>query len=258
MIEINLIPDVKQELIKAQRARGVVISVSIITSIVAAAIVVLLLVYIYGIQGVRSAYLDGQITTKGQELSKVEDLSKVLTIQNQLATISQLNSEKVMSSRMFDVMSAITPPGDASIAFSQINVAPGGAEVDAEATDSESVSTTSGGQIQLEGQTASYDTMELFKKRIENTSFEFTQDGETKLVPLAANISTTDISYGEDANGNKVLRFTLTFDYPAELFSSATSAQQLAFKLTANGNVTDSFTGIPRFTERASDLKGNQ
>jgi len=256
MIEINLIPDVKQELIKAQRARGVVISASIITSIVAAAIVVLLLVYIYGIQGVRSAYLDSQITTKGQELSKVEDLSKVLTIQNQLSSISQLNSEKVMSSRVFDVMSAITPPGDASIAFSQINVAPGGEN--AETDDTESVSTTSGGQIQLEGQTASYDTMELFKKRIENTSFEFTQEGETKLVPLAANISTADISYGEDANGKKVLRFTITFDYPAELFSSATSAQQLAFKLTANGNVTDSYTGIPRFTQRASDLEGTQ
>lgn len=256
MIEINLIPDVKQELIKAQRARGVVISASIITSIVAAAVVVLLLVYIYGIQGVRSAYLDGQITTKGQELSKVEDLSKILTIQNQLSTISQLNGEKVMSSRMFDVMSAITPPGDASIAFSQINVAPGGA--DTGAVDAAPVSTSNGGQIQLEGQTASYDTMELFKKRIENTSFEFTQDGETKLVALASNISTTDISYGEDANGNKVLRFTLTFDYPAELFSSATSAQQLAFKLTANGNVTDSFTGIPRFTERASDLEGSR
>lgn len=256
MIEINLIPDVKQELIKAQRARSVVISASIITSIVAAAVVVLLLVYIYGVQGVRSVYLDGQITSKGQELSKVEDLSKVLTIQNQLSSISQLNSEKVMSSRIFDVMSAITPPGDASIAFSQINVAPGGPNTGS--TDVESVSTTSGGQIQLEGQTAAYDTMELFKKRIESTSFEFTKDGEKQLVTLAANISTTDISYGEDANGNKVLRFTITFDYPAELFSSETANQQLAFKLTANGNVTDSYTGIPRFTQRASDLEGTQ
>lgn len=256
MIEINLIPDVKQELIKAQRARSVVISASIITSIVAVATVVLLLVYIFGVQSVRSAYLDGQITTKGQQLSKVEDLSKILTIQNQLSSISQLNSEKIMSSRMFDVMSAITPPGDASIAFSQINVSPGG--VDAAVDDSTAVSTTTGGQIQLEGQTATYDTMELFKKRIENTSFQYTEDGETKLVVLASNISTTDISYGEDANGNKVLRFTLMFDYPAELFSSATSGQQLAFKLTANGNVTDSYTGIPRFSERASDLEGDK
>jgi len=255
MIEINLIPDVKQELIRAQHARGVVISASIFTSIVAGAVVALMLVYIYGVQGVRSALLDGQITSKGQSLSKVEDLSKILTIQNQLSTISTLNSQKIMSSRMFDVMAAITPPGDSSIAFSQINVSPGGVGGTASGTQSTS---TSGGQVQLEGQTATYNTMELFKKRIENTSFQYSENGETKLVVLASNLSTTDMSYGEDANGNKVVRFTLTFDYPADLFSSATTGQQLAFKLTANGNVTDSYLGIPRFTQRASDIQGGQ
>lgn len=255
MIEINLIPDVKQELIRAQHARGVVISASIFTSIVAGAVVALMLVYIYGVQGVRSALLDGQITSKGQSLSKVEDLSKILTIQNQLSTISTLNSQKIMSSRMFDVMAAITPPGDSSIAFSQINVSPGG--VGGTASGAQSTS-TSGGQVQLEGQTATYNTMELFKKRIENTSFQYSEKGETKLVVLASNLSTTDMSYGEDANGNKVVRFTLTFDYPAELFSSATTGQQLAFKLTVNGNVTDSYLGIPRFTQRASDIQGGQ
>lgn len=256
MIEINLIPDVKQELIKAQHARSVVISASILTSIVALGVVVLLLVYIFAVQGVRSVYLDGQIDSKSQQLSKVQDLSKILTIQNQLATISQLNSEKIMSSRMFDVMSAITPPNDSSISFSQINVAPGG--VADPTTGTVSTSTTSGGQIQLEGQTTSYDTMELFKKRIENTSFQYNDNGQTKLVPLAANISTSDISYGEDANGKKVVRFTLSFDYPVELFSSASAGQQLAFKLTTNGNVTDSYLGIPQFTTRASDIQGGQ
>lgn len=256
MIEINLIPDVKQELIKAQHARSVVISASILTSIVALGVVVLLLVYIYAVQGVRGVYLDGQIDSKSQQLSKVQDLSKILTIQNQLATISQLNSEKIMSSRMFDVMSAITPPNDSSISFSQINVSPGG--VADPTTGTVSTSTTGGGQIQLEGQTTSYDTMELFKKRIENTSFQYTDNGQAKLVPLAANISTSDISYGEDANGQKVVRFTLSFDYPVELFSSASAGQQLAFKLTTNGNVTDSYLGIPQFTTRASDIQGGQ
>lgn len=255
MIEINLIPDVKQELLKAQRARSVVITASIFTSIIAVGVVVLLLGYIYGVQGVRGVYLDGQIDTKSKELSKVEDLSKILTIQNQLSAISTLNDQKVMASRMFDVVSAITPPGDAAISFSQINVSPGGMGLDSEETE---VSTTEGGQIQFEGQTASYDTMELFKKRIENTSFQYKEDGEDKLVDLASNISTTDISYGEDSNGNKVVRFTLLFDYPAELFSSKTAGQQLSFKLNVNGNVTDSYIGIPRFSERASDLEGDQ
>lgn len=47
MIEINLIPDVKQELLKAQRTRSMVVSIAIISSIAAASVVVLLLVYIF-------------------------------------------------------------------------------------------------------------------------------------------------------------------------------------------------------------------
>ena len=55
MIEINLIPDVKQELLRAQKGRAVVISASIFASVIAVGVVALLLVYIFGVQGVRKA-----------------------------------------------------------------------------------------------------------------------------------------------------------------------------------------------------------
>jgi len=245
MIEINLIPDVKRELLKAQRARSIVISASILTSIIALGVVVLLLVYIYGVQAVRGSYLDGQITSKGQELAKIDDLSKILTIQNQLSTISDLNGRKVMGARVFDVISAITPR-NATPSFSQITVTPTDVEV-----------AGSGGQMRLEGQVASYDFLEIIKKTVANTSFQYDVDDQTMLIPLAENISTADISYGEDSNGEKVLRFTLSFDYPGELFAAATPSS-MKFKLTTNGNVTDSYIGIPKFSERAKDIEGEE
>src|SRR5690606_3475645 len=138
--------------------------------------------YIYVVQAARGASLDSQITDKGQQLSSIEDLSEVLTIQNQLSAMATFNDQKVMSSRVFDVMAAITPPGNAQqVAFSQINMLPGGEEGAA------------GGQLRLEGQTTSYDAMESFKKRIENTSFQYVVDGETQLIPVASNISSGDI-----------------------------------------------------------------
>lgn len=247
MIEINLIPDVKQELLRAQRARSIVISSSIIASIVAVGVVALFLVYIFGAQTIRGALLDGNIDKKGAELANVEDLPKILTIQNQLKTINSLNDQKNMSSRVFDMIAAITPQGIGSVAFSQITAGASGG------TTAQGTTGSTGGKITLEGQTANYEGMEIFKKTIENTIFQFTQDGETKTVPLAANISTGDISYGEDTDGKKVLRFMISFDYPAELLSPKTVAP--VFKLNINGNVTDSYLGIPRFTERAKDLK---
>ena len=254
MIEINLIPDVKQQLLKAQRIRNVVISSSIIVSLVAVGIVVLLVVYMLVVQNARSAYLDGQIDKKYTELSKNDDLSKMITIQNQLSTISSLNDQKVLSSRTFDVVSAITPSDDTSIAFSQIDVTPNveGASTDETDTTTTAASGDAGGSIKLEGQIASYDLLEAFKKRIANTSFEHTEDGKTTLIPIASNISTSDISYGEDTDGAKVLRFTISFDYPTELLASASANQPLVFKLSVDGNVTDSYLGIPRFVERTT------
>jgi len=253
MIEINLIPDVKQELLKAQRARAIVISSSIFASIAAVGVVVLLLVILFGYQGVRGLYLDGQIDDKGKKLSSVEDLSKILTIQNQLKSIDELNGKKNMDSRVFDLIAAITPQGTNSVAFTQISV---NANSEEAAAEDPTAATTGGGKIHLEGQTAGYDSMEVFKKTIENTVFQYTVDGEAKTLPLAANISTSDISYGEDADGNKVLRFTVGFDYPVELLSPKSGP--ITFKLNISGNVTDSYLGIPRFAERTKDLEGGQ
>jgi len=235
MIEINLIPDVKQELLKAQRTRAAVISSSILISIIAGGIVVALALYVFGVQTVRSSLLDTQINDGNAKLSKVEDLSKILTIQNQLTKISQLNADKNVSSRVFDMLSAVTPSGANTVQFSQISV------------DTENTT------IRLEGQTNAYDSMEVFKKTLASAIIEYVDNGEQKNVALAADISTTDISYGEDSSGAKVLRFVVTFAYPTELFSTSVTAP--SFKLSVDGNVTDSYLGIPKslFTERAKD-----
>lgn len=235
MIEINLIPDVKQELLKAQRTRAAVISTSILVSIIAGGLVVALSLYVFGVQTVRSSLLDGQITDGNNKLSQVEDLSKILTIQNQLTKISELNANKNIDSRVFDMLSAVTPAGSNSVQFSQISI------------DSETTT------IRLEGQTATYDSMEIFKKTVESAVIAYTEAEEPQTVPLASEISTSDISYGENAEGKKVVRFVLTFVYPVELFSPAVVAP--TFKLSVNGNVTDSYLGIPKslFAERAKD-----
>ena len=94
MIEINLVPDVKQELIRARMIRSAVVSGAIITTIIAAAIVVVLSIFVFGVQTVRNAVADDDIKKGSSQLSSVEDLSKILTIQNQLTKINSLNDQK--------------------------------------------------------------------------------------------------------------------------------------------------------------------
>jgi Tfp pilus assembly protein PilN len=236
MIEINLIPDVKQELLNAQRTRAQVISGSILTCIIAGGVVVALVLYVFGVQTVRSALADQAIKDKSAQLAKVPDLSKMLTIQNQLGRISQLNDTKKINSRVFDVLSAVIPPSPNDVQVSKLTV--------------DAASST----ITIEGQTKAYDSMEVFKKTLDSSVIVYTQDGTQQQVKLASNISTTDISYGENSDNQKVLRFTLSFVYPDELLSA--KIPLITIKLSVDGNVTDSYLGVPKsiFTERAKDI----
>lgn len=239
MIEINLIPDVKQQLINAQRMRTTVISLAIIIGIVTLGIVVVLAVYSYGVQTVRSSILDGQIDEDAKKLSAFEDLSKTLTIQNQLALLPDTHADKKISSRMFDVLAKIIPPSPNDVQFSNFVV------------------DTSEQTVTIEGQAKnSYAAVEVFKKTISAAEIVYVVDGEDRTTPLATDISTGEMSYGEDSSGTRVLRFTLSFGYADELFDS--SATDVRIRITNQGNATDSYLGVPEsiFVDPASDVEG--
>ena len=95
MIEINLIPDVKLELVKAKRFRSKIITVSVIIGVVSVATVGILgFVCLWSANIQVVLVLDNSINSESKKLGKVEDLSKTLTIQNQLSLISALNDRK--------------------------------------------------------------------------------------------------------------------------------------------------------------------
>lgn len=238
MIEINLIPDVKQELIKAQRIRSKVIMGSIFIGMISIGVVVLLALNIYSVQAFRSFTADNDIKDENSKFSSREDLSKTLTIQNQLTKISDLHSNKKIDSRIFDLLKMIIPPAPNDIKISSLSV---------NADDS---------SITIEGQAEnSYAAVEVFRKTIEGASVKFTNENdEQQEITIASNVSTSNTSYGEDTTGVKVLRFTISFTYTEELFSP--KSRDVSIVITNNGNVTDSYLGIPKsiFTERAQDL----
>ncbi len=241
MIEINLIPDVKQELIRAQRVRSTVISIAIIFGIASIALVILLGVWVFGVQAARGAISDNTIKSESQKLANVSDISNTLTIQNQLDLLTDLHDKKHIDSRIFDVLTTINPPEPNDVAITKLEV------------DSEN------NIVLISAQAPNgYPALEVFKKTIDATTFQYEQDGENQSVPLASDMTDSDRSYGEDATGKKVLRFTLAFTYPDELLTpNLTNARIVAPTKT---NVTDSFIGVPKslFTQKATDTGEEQ
>lgn len=109
MIQLNLLPDVKLEYIKARQRKRMVFGTSIIISAFFLSILIALFVLVKFAQKEHITNLDKDIAAKTEELKSKEDLDKILTIQNQLNSLPALHNQKPVTSRLFDYLIQLTP-----------------------------------------------------------------------------------------------------------------------------------------------------
>lgn len=240
MIEINLLPDVKQEFIRAQRLRNTVISIAILIGLAAIGVVLLMGSFL-GAQVIRDKLASDAIDKEFKKLSEVEDISKIVTIKNRLAKISDINKNRSISSRLFDVLTSINPQAPNDVKMSSVTYDP----------EDQTIS--------VEGSAKNgYAATDVFKKTILNTKFEYSEGDKTETVPLTNEVTISNTSYGEDNTGARVLRFSLSFKYYKELFSNEIDNARI---ISPSGkiDVTDSRVRVPEslFSQRANDAEAS-
>jgi Tfp pilus assembly protein PilN len=108
MMQLNLLPAVKMEYIKAQRGRRLVLSVSVIVTVVAVALLLLLL-SVSGLQKKHLSDLNKDIASESSKLQQEPQINKMLTVQNQLGALTQLHSQEPAASRVFGYLNQVTP-----------------------------------------------------------------------------------------------------------------------------------------------------
>ncbi len=227
MIEINLLPSVKRELLKTRAMRNRVISISFLVG-GASIVAVVVLALVLGSQIAGEAVQNGVIKDRNDKLMAVEDLNKVVTIQNQLTKINEQHSRKKINSRIFDVVTAVNPVVPNNVSFSDIKVNP------------ESKTIT------LEGSAVNgYSALETLKKTILNTKVQTTDGDKSSEVSLTKEIKDGDTSFGENSEGKKVLQFSFSFEYAEELLAPANNGTVSVLTPTGKVDVTDSRQGIP-------------
>ena len=119
--EINLVPDVKEEMIKALKLRNLTFFLCIV---VASVSVVLILIFA-SIAGGQQAIVDGKKTTISNlsaKLNSYSDLGDFLTIKDQLGNIDSIAENKKLLSRTFGIVSALLPTGADTIKLSELNI----------------------------------------------------------------------------------------------------------------------------------------
>lgn len=109
MIQLNLLPSVKQEYIRTQRLKHVVVSTSLVASAVAIGVLVVALSTVFLVQKKMISDLNADIKAKSASLQSSPHISDILTVQSQLNSLSTLHAQKPVSSRIFGYLSQLTP-----------------------------------------------------------------------------------------------------------------------------------------------------
>lgn len=119
--EINLVPDIKDEFIKALKFRNFVFFLCIV---VASASLVIILIFL-SIAGGQQGFINAKqntIEAMEQKISSYSDLSTFLTVRDQIGNIAAITDNKVMMSRTFNIISALFPVGSDRVNISTLSV----------------------------------------------------------------------------------------------------------------------------------------
>lgn len=119
--EINLVPDIKNEMIKTIKLRNYIFFGCMVVAIASIATTVIFGLILGGqriaIESKRSA-----ITELSNKINSYTDLNDFLTIRNQVSSVNELADNKKVMSRTFNILSALLPTGADNITVSELRI----------------------------------------------------------------------------------------------------------------------------------------
>lgn len=107
MIRLNLLPDVRRESSGTKQTQSKLVRVAQIASVIALSTTLLLLIWVYGVQGIQKKLLSDSISGRYRELRMVKHIDTYATLQNQLASLSTLHDNKNLTSRLLDYLPSV-------------------------------------------------------------------------------------------------------------------------------------------------------
>ena len=238
MVEINLLPDVKRDLLKAQRLRNIVTFASIIIGAAMLGGVILLFLVTQG-QQIFMGLKKDEISSKFSDIQKIQDGETAATLRNQLNAIQKIREASPNVSRLLStVIPAIKTNGENEVKFSSINYDPGTRIVSIEGE-------TSNGFTALEAfiKTIKYSQIIYDGKDSQCKASEVEKDANICMIAEEGSVARTESSLGTNDQGQSVLRFAINFklNEAALKFSS----KNFAVKTLGRKNVTDSTVQVP-------------
>lgn len=182
--EINLVPDIKNEMIHTLKLRNLIFFISIVVAI-ASFSTILILGSTVGVQQKIRDDKHTMLESLSQKLNSYSDLNDFLTIRDQLSNLSDLSNKKQVLSRTFNTLSALLPTGADTITISELSVN----LTDADPTFSFDAQANAGREPYID-----YNVLDSFKKSMKYMRYDFGNyvDQNDQEIPAYCIIETGD------------------------------------------------------------------
>ena len=205
MIELNLLPDVKKEFLKAQRTRNAVISGAILTTIGAGIITVILASTVYIGQNAVIALQKNSVKEKHEKLQSQPEIEKYLTVQNQLKNIASLHDGKYLYSRAFVYLQALNPAAPNNVALASMTL------VKEDKT------------LEITGTARNFEALTTYKATLESAKLSYTSGDstDTQSVNMFDSVALMDAGL-RSLNGVPLVGFRMQLTYPDVIFAPDT------------------------------------
>ena len=235
MIQLNLLPDIKKEFINAQKTRALVISSSIIVTLAAIGLSVLLFVYVTFLQQLQITLATNDVKGKEQQLDGITDLGKYLTIQNQLAALPDLHANKGLYSRLLNFLPVLNPNAPNNIVLSQLEV------------------TTSDKLVVLTGSTASFESLNVFVDTLRNAVVNYKDANGQQQTSKIFDSVVVQNSAIDKSSGNNNVSFTVHATYLDPVFDAHNTDMNAS---VPNIQTSQSVTQSPKLFDSSASQGG--
>ena len=245
MLQVNLLPDVKKEFIKAKRQRNLVMTVCIMASLGAGAVVVVLGV-IMGGQQIHKNILMGNVDRDKQTIQNAQEnkqLNEYLTVQNQLSQIDSLKESQPILSRLFDYIQELNPADPNGVELSSVRMTAGGNTAAADTTTG--AAAESGGTIELNGLTANFASLNVYKTTLQRTEITYSdgEDGDSVTELLFTSVTVNEAGLSQAGGGGDQVSFRITVSYNAAAFNQ--NSMDVTLKIPQE-TTSDAVVNAPR------------
>lgn len=241
MISINLLPDVKKDLLRVRRERNLVVTVSVIAVGVSVGILLVLGATLGGMTVAKMA-TESSIESNEKKIDdaiKNDQLNRYLTIQNQLSQIDGLKDGQQIYSRLMDYLVALNPAAPNNATLQNVTLSSSGA------SSSSSSSSTDGITVTLEGSTADFASLNVYKNTLINARISYEEESDDD----ADTDSSSNQDDGEGSGRNNVTENTEAIK--ENLFTSV-EVTESNLSTDSRGS-TVSFVIVAVFNPRAFD-----